>query len=308
VGSGYLLPNAVYAAPGQLTTLFVQGLTSYQPIQPTRAPSNANLPTTLAGFSLVFWQSSQGGSLLPVLQIQQVYSCSPNEWPWPCIEIAAVTVQIPFEATTLTPALCATCFGFAAGTIEVVPAGEASSTVNPEFNVFLVSDWVHILTTCDPFLSTTANTPLQVGFPCPSIVAHADGSAVSVTSPAKAGEELVAYAIGLGQTNPASVTGQLVTKSVPTVTTFTLDHNFHPNALPSRPLPAGPQPVFAGTTPGYVGLYQVNFVVPPVPAGTPPCVDASKLPLGSNVVQSNLTVSIGGQFSFDGARICVATQ
>jgi uncharacterized protein (TIGR03437 family) len=129
-----------------------------------------------------------------------------------------------------------------------------------------------------------------------------------VTSPAKAGEELVAYAVGLGQTNPASVTGQLVTKSAPTQTSFTLDYNFHPNALPSRPLPTGPQPIFAGTTPGYVGLYQVNFVVPPVPAGTPPCVDTSTLQPPYNVVQSNLTVSVGGQFSFDGARICVATN
>jgi uncharacterized protein (TIGR03437 family) len=214
---------------------------------------------------------------------------------------------MPFEVTTLTPAVCALCLGPTFGTIEVVPTSDPSA-INPQFNVFLVTDWAHILTSCDPFLSTASLAPLQVGLPCSPIVTHADGSAVSVTSPAKAGEELVAYATGLGQTNPASVTGQLVTKSAPTVTTFTLDYNYHPNALPSRPLPNGSQPIFAGTTPGYVGLYQVNFIVPPVPAGTPPCVDASALPLGSNVVQSNLTVSIGGTFSFDGARICVATQ
>jgi uncharacterized protein (TIGR03437 family) len=215
--------------------------------------------------------------------------------------MVGVTIQVPFEAA----------LGAFVAVLGVLETG-SGGLLNPgagQINVVPLTDQVHILTGCESFIS---NLPVAVitatGLPCPSIVTHADGSALSVTSPAKAGEELVAYAVGLGQTNPASLTGQLVTKSAPTVTTFTLDYNFHPNALPSRPLPNGPQPIFAGTTPGYVGLYQVNFAVPPVPAGTPACVDASKLPLGSNVVQSNLTVSVGGQFSFDGARICVATQ
>ena len=45
-----------------------------------------------------------------------------------------------------------------------------------------------------------------------------------------------------------------------------------------------------------------------LPAGTPACAGAevSQLQPGSNVVQSNLTVSIGGTFSFDGAAICIA--
>jgi len=53
---------------------------------------------------------------------------------------------------------------------------------------------------------------------------------------------------------------------------------------------------FVGLTPGSVGLYQVNFLVPPVPSGTPPC---------SGSVRSNFTVSIGDARSFDGASICV---
>ncbi len=211
------------------------------------------------------------------------------------------------DAQSVLPVPCGTCVGTAEGVLTVTGV-ERPDGVLGEIFVSPLADEVHILTACDPFMSSALLAQLPTGLLCPQIVTHADGSLVSATSPAKAGEELVAYAVGLGQTNPASVTGQLVTKSAPTQTTFTLDFNFHPNALPSRPLPTGPQPIFAGTTPGYVGLYQVNFVVPPVPAGTPPCVDASALPLGSNVVQSNLTVSVGGQFSFDGARICVATN
>jgi uncharacterized protein (TIGR03437 family) len=140
------------------------------------------------------------------------------------------------------------------------------------------------------------------------MVTHADGSSVSATSPAKTGEELVAYAVGLGQTNPPLVTGKLVAAAAPTQTTFGLDFNYRANALPTKPGPTAPAPLYAGATPGYVGLYQVNFVVPPVPAGTPPCVDASHVAPapGQNLVLSNLTVSVGGLFSFDGARVCVA--
>jgi len=230
---------------------------------------------------------------VPMLDVHPFYT-SPAPNPTEAgTAMVGVTIQVPFEAA----------LGAASAVLGVGPG------IGGQIDVLPLSDQVHILTGCESFMSYLPGAILTAsGLLCPSIVTHADGSAVYVTSPAKAGEELVAYAVGLGQTNPASVTGQLVTKSAPTVTTFTLDYNFHPNALPSRPLPTGPQPIFAGTTPGYVGLYQVNFVVPPVPAGTPPCVDASALPFGSNVVQSNLTISIGGTFSFDGARICVATQ
>jgi uncharacterized protein (TIGR03437 family) len=64
-------------------------------------------------------------------------------------------------------------------------------------------------------------------------------------------------------------------------------------------VPASPIPIYAGLAPGYVGLYQINFTVPPPPVGTPPC---------SGAVQSNLTVSVGGLASFDGAGICVAAS
>jgi uncharacterized protein (TIGR03437 family) len=89
-----------------------------------------------------------------------------------------------------------------------------------------------------------------------------------------------------------------------------LDHNGGgPNALATRPPAPGaevPQPLYAGAAPGYVGLYQINFVVPPVPRGTPLC--AGTVDPRANVVYSNLTVSVGGRYSFDGAGICVAVD
>jgi uncharacterized protein (TIGR03437 family) len=301
IGYRNTLPTPVPVAPGQLITLIVVN-TDPALTQLVRAPGGANLPTTLAGISIGYLQlvSVAPGLIHVNLPIFEAYAFPTLADAIPlslAFQLAAVTVQIPYEAG------CELCY--TAG----VPAGGAASigAGATAIDASALSDQVHMITTCDAFMATGISGT-DTGLPCPSVVTHSDGSAVSVTSPAKAGEELVAYAVGLGQTNPASVTGQLVTNSAPTVTTFTLDYSFHPNALPSRPLPNGPQPIFAGTTPGYVGLYQVNFTVPLVPAGTPPCVDASSLPIGANVVQSNLTVSIGGQFSFDGARICVATN
>jgi uncharacterized protein (TIGR03437 family) len=301
VGSGYELPAPIQVAPGQLVTLFVYDVqydASGYIRQGGRAPAGIDLPTTLAGVYAEFDQLFNLKTLQLLVPMLDVHPFTASPAPNPTeagTAMVGVTIQVPFEAA----------LGAVVAVLGVLETGSASSPIN----VLPLSDQVHILTGCESFIPTLPGAILTgTGLPCPSIVTHADGSAVSVTSPAKAGEELVAYAVGLGQTNPASVTGQLVTKSAPTQTTFTLDYNFHPNALPSRPLPTGPQPIFAGTTPGYVGLYQVNFVVPPVPAGTPPCVDASALQPPYNVVQSNLTVSVGGQFSFDGARICVATN
>jgi uncharacterized protein (TIGR03437 family) len=176
-----------------------------------------------------------------------------------------------------------------------------------ELAVQIFPDQAHILTACDTLVSNAIAAPASyTGLPCPSLVTHADGSALSERSSARAGEVVVAYAVGLGQTNPPLQTGKLVTAVARTLTIYGLDFNYRANALATKPLPNAPQPVYSGATPGYVGLYQVNFTIPPIPPETPACVDPSGLPAGQNVVLSNLTVSVGGQTSFDGIRLCVA--
>lgn len=206
-----------------------------------------------------------------------------------CSPTGAITIQIPFEANVSAPA-----------TIAFQGSWEVDVGISP--------DMVHILTTCDAFLVPQAiYSAGTLGLPCPSVVAHADGSLVTAASPAKGGEELVAYAVGLGQTNPPLATGKLVKAAVPTQTTFGLDLNYRPNALGTKPLPSAPPPIFSGATPGYVGLYQINFVVPPIPTGTSACANTNGPYTGpSNVIESNLTVSVGSVYSFDAARICVA--
>jgi len=303
IGYGYKLPVRVSAAPGQLLTIFVSGVS--KDLKIVRAPGGADLPISLGGISVGYFQLPTGSGDAPILEVHPFTTCNGPFHQVDCGGSAAITIQVPLNALPT----CLGCgpYNIPLGSLIVAHDGTRSSQVE----VLPMADQVHILTTCDPFMTIDDFAPYDVsGLPCPSIVAHADGSLVSVRNTAKAGEELVAYAVGLGQTNPPSVTGKLVTTSVPTQTIFSLDFNYRPNALATKPLPNAPQPIFAGLTPGYVGLYQINFVVPPVPSGTPACVETSALmpAPGQNFVQSNLTVSVGGLLSFDGARICVAVS
>jgi uncharacterized protein (TIGR03437 family) len=81
----------------------------------------------------------------------------------------------------------------------------------------------------------------------------ADFSLVSSSHPAKPGEYLVMYLVGMGATDPAVASGTQTPASPlakvtnqPTVT------------VASQPASVA----FAGLTPGFVGLYQINFQVP----------------------------------------------
>jgi hypothetical protein len=120
------------------------------------------------------------------------------------------------------------------------------------------------------------------------------------------------WAVGLGATKTPVRTGTASPTPVPTTLSFSLNFDYRPNAAPSglllTPWFEHSTPLFVGLAPDYVGLYSANFVVPPPPAGLPPC--ATSVAAGSNpsaYVLSNLTVTLIGQASFDGAAICVAT-
>ena len=103
-----------------------------------------------------------------------------------------------------------------------------------------------------------AETPISVADSAPAIftaaITHADGSLVSSDAPVTPGETLIIYMTGLGAVNGKLAAGQ---------------------AAPSSPLLSVLAPVvvqigdttqvtpdFAGLTPGFVGVYQVNVKVP----------------------------------------------
>lgn len=87
----------------------------------------------------------------------------------------------------------------------------------------------------------------------------ADFSTVSSTNPAKPGETLVMYLVGMGATNPPVPSGAASPSATLAVVT-------------NQPIvTVGSETAsvaFAGLTPGFVGLYQINFQVPQsAPAG-----------------------------------------
>jgi len=297
VGAGYSIPTPINVAPGQVITIFAAGVggTLTQPVY----AGSGTLPTSLAGISVTIQQGEDIPA--PILEVSPVTTCQG------CGAITAITIQVAYGLLTACSPSLGVCSNIVVLTELFVTENGVAGTPSA-LNV--LSDQVHILTICDTVLPGAFGYDPTGGLPCQPEVTHANGTLVSSASPATEGEELVAYAVGLGATNPAVSTGQPAAKPVPTVETFQLDFNFHPDALASKPFPSNvvpanykpPVPLFAGVTPGYPGLYQINFVVPGIPAGLPPCVTGQ----GLGLVATNLTVSVGGASSFDGAAICVS--
>jgi uncharacterized protein (TIGR03437 family) len=81
---------------------------------------------------------------------------------------------------------------------------------------------------------------------------------VSPSAPVKAGDVLTIYCAGLGEVSPALVAGAAAPLD-------TLENTVTPVTATIGGKPA--EVLFAGLTPGFVGLYQVNLVVPAAAAG-----------------------------------------
>lgn len=89
------------------------------------------------------------------------------------------------------------------------------------------------------------------------VILHADNSLVSAAKPAKAGEQVVIYATGLGATNPPFATGTPANQSNTTVLPVSV-------TIGGK----GATVTYSGLTQGWVGLYQVNVIVPSGLAGS----------------------------------------
>jgi uncharacterized protein (TIGR03437 family) len=85
------------------------------------------------------------------------------------------------------------------------------------------------------------------------IAQHSNFTLVSSKSPAKPSEYLMMYLVGLGATNPSVLSG------MPAPSTTLAKVTNAPTVMVDK-LPA--TVAFAGLTPGFVGLYQINFQVP----------------------------------------------
>ena len=86
------------------------------------------------------------------------------------------------------------------------------------------------------------------------IVVDANNKIVDATNPAKAGDPVVIYCTGLGEVNPPVLDGVAAPLSPPLSQVV--------NAVTVNIGGQTAQVLFAGLTPGAVGLYQVNAIVP----------------------------------------------
>ena len=126
---------------------------------------------------------------------------------------------------------------------ELTPGNSYQVMVNSN-GVLSMPDTIHV---------TTA-TPGIAAFASGQIVAqHADYSLVTESSPAVPGEYLVIYLSGLGLTDNILADGAQTPPS-PALT---------PLIAPTLTLNGVSIPIyFSGLTPGYAGLYQMNFQIP----------------------------------------------
>jgi hypothetical protein len=300
VDAGYTGITVVPVAPGQVTTVFVTGIGN---VTEKVSARNAPLPNTLGGISATLIQI--GGSVpAPIMSVFPFRYCYSSNPPSTCASITAITLQIPFELNIPTldePPLAAY--------LQVSDAAGHTAAVVLSQD----SDAIHVLRSTDTILAQDGAfaTTLPGG-----VVTHSDGTPVDALHPAQVGEELVMYAVGLGLTSPAVPTGSpSPSPAVRTVEMVTPNFDYRPNAPPSpayEPSTGNPPPIavpaFVGLTPGFVGLYQVNFTVPAAPAGLPACVNSARVGGGANSFAfafTNLTVTLTGANSFDGAAICV---
>jgi len=109
-----------------------------------------------------------------------------------------------------------------------------------------------------------------------AIATHADNSLITPESPARGGETVVIYATGLGWTVKNPATGE-IPMYLSEITN-----------LAALRVSMGGTIVYAGLTPGSVGLYQINLVLP-----------------ATSVADPELRVTIGAFSSLAGLKLAV---
>ena len=313
IASGYALP-VTQAAPGEVVTITAAGLERITPdyIRAAKLP----LPLTLGGVSVTLHQTAAlpADLAVPLLGIDQWDDCGKYDFDTgPNCVMTGITLQIPYEMAQFHPDL--------AGTVDrawLVVHQNGKDAV--PFRITAVMNHVHVLTECDRFFFPWLGRRPTIS-PCPAIVAHGDGSQVTEIVPARPGEELIIYAVGLGLPNQAVQSGDVSPSPAATVDrVFYLQYCFRPNATPiiSYVDPFGSdelsQPTFVGLTPGQVGLYQINVRLPDT---FPQVAQCGTIPNSSRSITSNLTITVSAAYgggsetavvSFDGAAICVQPE
>ncbi len=163
----------------------------------------------------------------------------------------ALSIHLPgAEVTVLVGGLAADLWYASPGLVNIlIPNELAAGTVNLQVEVDGVAGPaipITLTTVAPAMFQTDASTVLAT---------HLNGQIVSTQLPAQPGELVVLYAAGLGPTLPAAIPNQAPTMAA---TLATPGFQVWLNGAAVDP----PNVAYAGVTPGYAGLYQVNLILP----------------------------------------------
>jgi len=262
-------------APGEVITISTTSLNV-----PDAVASQTPLPTTLSGVSVgarVIGARDSAGypTALPILRVRTdgPYCSIPDS-----CSTTRIVVQIPTERVCapipIEPQTCPSHPPFPDLPPLLVLNIRANGVVGPDLPVEVIASSPHLLSSCDTIFGSQ---PIAL---CPPLITHPDGTLVSPASPARGGEIISVYAVGLGY----AVANAPATGSAPAGpiqlpqsygnTVFT----YQGSSVPGPP-PLGTfnqqqivEPAdWVGQIPGYVGLYQINVRVPPLPGPPPSC-------------------------------------
>jgi uncharacterized protein (TIGR03437 family) len=311
---GYQASRPVSVAPGQVVHLELHGLRTT--FDTTPVAQSIPLPVSFNGLSVSLQQSNAPPEMLPLLRLDTVSSCNSSAPPvlfGPLNTVACTAsdttydlwVQIPFDLTPTTPGLDQqTCFTpgcVVPGATDAVLTVTETSGTDLSLRILPVVDQIHILNSCTDNIGTVGleGASVYASYACVAAITHSNNSWVTAANPARPGEELIAYAFGMGALGSTlfNPTGGIPAGGLPITRTFTI-------SFPGIASQTGTRPDYVGVVGGNPGLYQINFHVPAVPATLAPCT-APPGPSLLSTLPFNFTMTLVGTASMDQASFCV---
>lgn len=225
---GVLAPKLTAAAPGMF--LNPQGVVNVFSFAP------AGNPIAPGEFIRIFGSGlpAQPGQVVPFPTTLNGVQLLINNTPAPLYLIDATDVYavVPYALT--------------GSTADIVLKNGAASSNTITVPVALTS----------PGVASQAQNGLGLG-----AITHADGSLVNVAAPAVRGETVVLYLTGLGAVTPAVKDGTAAPSSTLAKSNSVLSIYLN-GVCPNAPNCNASNIAYQGLTPGYAGLYQVNFTIP----------------------------------------------
>ena len=278
------VPSRIRVAPGQVTPLRIGGvrLLEGDGYQFLLAPPGSPLPPSLGPVSVLVSRGYFGEVApartfepVPIFAIEQWSTlCESQNYTDSCLS-AIITVQMPFDlppepSSTFPLAPQPSLLKVKTGPKETAPMRLTVDARRP-----------HIAKSCDK--------PGGRRDVCDSqLVTSTDGRLLRTRNNPSSGIDLapgdvaVIYAYGLGRTNPDVTAGLEVIGIVPVRSPLPVRLEWlasNGGVVELREV----DPLYAGLTPGTVGLYQINLMIPETPQGVEPC---------GSLVRANLRITI----------------